>query len=132
MKKILQKIKEENDEFYKNDKCAFTFQQNDRIPKEREVSIIKVRSQEHTQEQKIQSFQLESDLQLLDPLGILHGSDELEPLEYKIIGLPIITPVKKIIVKNREKEDGCFARLTCERGEDSRKFSREMSKFFQK
>ena len=55
----------------------------------------------------------------------------IEPFFHEI-ELPVLNPVNKIIRKVKQKEDGAFAKLSCDKGENTLKYYIEMSRFFSK
>ena len=67
-----------------------------------------------------------------DPLGVLDNESEysVEFIEDKIVDLPKISASHEKLQYNQQKEDGFFAQLTCAKGEDRRKFYKEIIKFF--
>ena len=77
-----------------------------------------------------------------DPLGVLQNIEmELEPntennqiVQNIIIEVPNIEPVRRVLLRSKEKEDGVFATITCDwmRGEDPVLYNQEMSKFFRR
>ena len=66
---------------------------------------------------------------LSDPQGLMKDIS-FEPKESIKVTLPTLEPVCNYISMTAQKEDGLFAKLTCEPGEDRKKFYREMQEFF--
>ena len=93
MAHIIKTIKLENENFYKKDMTAFTFQKNDKIYQVKSKVIFK-----STCVTRALNF-VESvipECPLSDPLGYLQNT-EIEPIEHQIINLPNLNPVRNTI-----------------------------------
>ena len=72
---------------------------------------------------------MEPDFDDLDKNSILEGY-EIEPIEHTIVALPITDPVREVMHYTKEKDDGFFAVLTPDKGENKVEFYRGMADFF--
>ena len=126
MAQIIKTIKLEKENFYKKDVMAFTFQKNDKIDPVKDKVVF--RSIGVTNALKFGQSVI-PECPPSDPLGLLHDT-EIEPIEHQIINLPNLNPVRRIIQMENQQEDGLYAHLCCEPGQDRKRFNLEMAQFF--